>query len=68
LGIGTLIAIFTIFALMWPSTRYYFHTGQYPPQGPATSYPPYAQYSSYTLLQYKFQSPPRKVYPPKRHH
>lgn len=66
LGIGTLIAIFTIFALMWPSTRYYFHTGQYPPQSPTTSYPPYAQYSSYTLLQNKFQSPPRKVYPPRR--
>jgi hypothetical protein len=32
LGIGTLIGIFTIFALMWPSNRYYFHTGLYPPQ------------------------------------
>ena len=29
--IGTFFGIFTIFALMWPSNRYYFHTGQYPP-------------------------------------
>ena len=30
-GLGTLIGIFTLFALIWPSVRYYFHTGQYPP-------------------------------------
>lgn len=39
LGIGTLIGICTIFALMWPSNRYYFHTGQYPPlQGMVQDY------------------------------
>ena len=31
LGLGTLIAIFTLVALLWPSVRYYFHTGYYPP-------------------------------------
>jgi hypothetical protein len=35
-GIGTLIAIFLIIALLWPSIRYYFHTGQYPPNLPST--------------------------------
>ncbi len=46
---GTFIAIFTLFALMRPSVRYYFHTGQYPPQDAMTmtsaahNYPP--QYS-----------------------
>jgi hypothetical protein len=33
-GIGTLIAIFLIITLLWPSIRYYFHTGQYPPNLP----------------------------------
>jgi hypothetical protein len=30
LGIGTLIGIFTIVGLMWPTTRYYFRTGEFP--------------------------------------
>jgi hypothetical protein len=35
-GIGTLIAIFLIISLFWPSIRYYFHTGQYPPNLPSS--------------------------------
>jgi len=31
LGIGTIIGSLVINALLWPSIRYYFHTGHYPP-------------------------------------
>ena len=31
LGPGTLVAIGAIISLLWPSTRFYFNTGMYPP-------------------------------------
>ncbi len=54
LGIGTLIAIFTIFALMWPSNRYYFHTGEYPPYSGLSQ-------SSYSTPPYPVDHLPRKI-------
>jgi hypothetical protein len=38
-GIGTLIAIFAIVALFWPSTRFYFKTGQVWQTMPMMPYP-----------------------------
>jgi len=39
LGLGTLIAIFTVVALLWPSTRLYFKTGQVWQTIPMMPYP-----------------------------
>lgn len=39
LGIGTLISIFTIISLLWPTTRFYFKTGQVPPPMMMMPYP-----------------------------
>ena len=38
-GIGTLMAIFTIVALFWPSTRFYFKTGKVWQTMPMMPYP-----------------------------
>jgi hypothetical protein len=40
-GIGSLIAIFAIISLFWPSTRFYFKTGQVLPPMPMMPYPYY---------------------------
>jgi hypothetical protein len=57
LPFGTPVAMLAIVALLWPSTRYYFHTGQYPssmhygqgPNGPNPPYPPYLYNSPYPM-------------------
>jgi MFS family permease len=37
LGIGTIIGMYLMVCLMWPSVRYYFHSGQYPPLAPIST-------------------------------
>ena len=53
LPFGTPLAMLAIVSLMWPSTRYYFHTGQYPAQTHTLTHP-----QTHTPENYPQQYPP----------
>ncbi|WP_455391737.1 hypothetical protein [[Eubacterium] cellulosolvens] len=61
LGPGTLISIFVIIALLWPSTLYYFRTGQ-PLPAPLFQYP-YPEYPPPYPPPYPFPYPPQQPPP-----
>ena len=67
IGPGTIIAIFAIVALVWPSTQYFFRTGQpmpmfmgMPPMPPPMApYPPHPYPTDHNTNQYYNHIPPK---------
>lgn len=51
LGLGTIIGLFTIITLLWPSTRYYFRTGEFPRKTHIKQHP----YPQYPMMHLPFQ-------------